>query len=687
MLAFARTLLMAGTVLVAFPARPAETTSPFLDFVRARAAALRAADVPPGSLDEVRRREGMLRAELQRAWGRFPASPAPLDPRRVGTLQRDGYRVEKVVFQTLPDVWMTANAYVPDRAGRRPAVLCVHGHWRGAKQDPVVQSRCIGLARLGFFVLVVDAFGAGERAVGKALGEYHGDMTAATLLPAGQPLAGIQVYENLRAVDYLRSRPEVDPERIGITGASGGGNQSMYAGAWDPRLSAIAPVCSVGNYQAYLGAACCLCEVVPGALRFTEESGVLSLAAPRALLVVSATRDAPQFSVAEARRSLADVEPLYRLLGQSARLRHAVFDSPHDYSQAMRETVYGWMQHHLAGEEDGSPIPEPALRTEDPELLRCFPGDSRPPDWITLPAFAARAGRRLIDAVPRPDHAEVWHETARRWRARLDEEVLGGTRPARSRIPSPGPSSNADAIAIAFEPETDLRLTLKRHPADPDRMRPDAAVLVLHLDGASHADVARLVAATTNSGTAAFTCDLRATGVHAEPRDRIGRAPDHNTAEWSLWLGRPLLGQWVLDVRAALDALETRQALPRNLAVVGFGPAGVVAIATAALDPRLRRVVTVGSLASFVSEVPYEHQRLGILAPGILRDVGDIPHLAALVAPRPLLVAGAVHGSGSPLAPDQLPAAFAFTRHIYGLEQAPDALALRGADAVWEPLP
>src|SRR5439155_17255769 len=142
------------------------------------------------------------------------------------------------------------------------------------------------------------------------------------------PLSGLQVYENMRAVDYLRSRPEVDAARIGVTGASGGGNQTMYAGAWDERLAAAVPVCSVGNYQAYLGVACCLCEVVPGALRFTEEWGVLSLTAPRGLMVVNATRDSIQFSVGEAKKSLAVAEKVFGLYGQPTHLRHAIFESP-----------------------------------------------------------------------------------------------------------------------------------------------------------------------------------------------------------------------------------------------------------------------------------------------------------------------------------------------------------------------
>ena len=297
---------------------------------------------------------------------------------------------------------MTANLYLPESPGRHPAILAVHGHWRGAKQDPVVQARCIGAAKLGFAVLAVDALGAGERAVGKALGEYHGEMTAATLFPTGQTLAGIQVYENARALAYLATRPEVDADRVGVTGASGGGNQTMYAVAMIDGLKAAVPVCSVGNYRIYLGTACCMCELVPGALTFTEEWGVLGLAAPKPLMIVNATKDAVQFSVPEARKTIAGLEPLYRLFGHPENLRHAVFESGHDYNKAMREAAYGWFTRHLAGRGDGSPIAEPAIKTEDPEVLRCFPGDSRPDDFVTLPRYAAAEGRRLSAAKAVP---------------------------------------------------------------------------------------------------------------------------------------------------------------------------------------------------------------------------------------------------------------------------------------------
>src|SRR5262249_51284988 len=217
-----------------------------------------------------------------------------------------------------------------------------------------------------------------------------------------------------RAVDYLCSRPEVDGERLGVTGASGGGNQTMYAGSLDERFRAVVPVCSVGTYQAYLHAACCVCEVLPGALRFAEEGDVLALVAPRALLVVNATRDAYQFSVGEAAKSVARARHVFGLLGANEKLHHAVFESGHDYNQPMREAMYGWMTRWLKDEGDGKPVAEPKREIEKPGALRCYPDTVRPPGFLFPPAFAARAAEGLLAKYrgARPDHAEEWESTA-----------------------------------------------------------------------------------------------------------------------------------------------------------------------------------------------------------------------------------------------------------------------------------
>ncbi|HEV3386712.1 MAG TPA: SMP-30/gluconolactonase/LRE family protein, partial [Gemmata sp.] len=603
-------------------------------------------------------------------WGGFPDKPCPLDPQMQGEpLKRDGYTVEKLTFQTRPGVRMTANLYIPDAAKNKklPAILMVHGHWKGAKQDPVVQSRCIGATKLGFVVLCVDAFGAGERGVGTALGEYHGDMTAATLLPQGTPLSGMQVYENMRAVDYLLTRPEVDGGKLGITGASGGGNQTMYAGAWDKRFKCVVPVCSVGNYQAYLGPACCMCEVVPGALKFTEEWAVLALVAPRALMVINATRDGIQFSVGEAKKSLALTGPIFKLLGKPDNLQHAIFESPHDYSKAMRETMYGFMTLHLKGEGDGSPIKEPEFKVEHVEDLRCFPGDTRPKDFMTIPKYAAMQAKHLLAAKPLPKTVEEHSEQSEAARSVLLEGFrvpIADVALLKSVSKRPIIDGSSDFV-VSYASGVEL-------PVSVETGKKNHIVVLLNLDGAEAARKTDLYAALKRTGVTIVTLDLRATGKSALASERVGRAPDHHTAEWGLWLGSPLFAQWLQDVHTVVNVFQTKARGARGeggeITVIGEGPAGLIALGVGARQELIvGRVAAVNTLASFATDEPYTNQRLGTIVPGILRDIGDVGHLAALAVGKKVVIAGGVSSTGKSLTAEQLKVAYEPATQVFKL--------------------
>ena len=639
----------------------------FLAFIKSQTAALREKDQPPADSNEWQQRRTKLRENLLKAWGGFPETPCELAPRKLGEIQRDGYRIEKLIFQTRTGIWMTANAYVPDKAKTEkvPAILHVHGHWAGAKQDRVVQSRCIGSVKHGFFVLVVDAFGAGERGINEKLGEYHGEMTGATLFPIGLPLSGLQVYENMRAVDYLQTRPEVDGKHIGITGASGGGNQTMYAGAFDERFGCVVPTCSVGTYDAYLGAACCMCEVVPGAVRFTEEGDVLGLAAGRGAMITSATRDAFQFSVGEAKKTFARVESVAKLLGKPDGVKHTIIESGHDYNQAMREAMYGWMTRHLKGTGDGSPLPDPEIKTEEPESLRCFPGDLRPDDYMTIPKFAGAEARKLLENRKAPTDLSAWKATRENMVAGL-KKVLG---------PNP-PAKKTDLSGFSDGPTTDL--FVESEPGINLIARVDhrknwlKLAVLLDFDQGVQSFGNDLSKRLREDGWIVAAPELRATGFFALAGDKIGNAPDHNSAEWSLWIGRPLLGQWVVDVQQTLDVLAEQNGgkLPKEVMVVGTGPAGVLALCTAALDERITHAVTINSLASYVTDEPYRNQRLGLMVPGILRDVGDIAHIAALIAPRRVTIVGGVTGGGQTIHGDDLLKEFRVTQEIFALQSA-----------------
>jgi dienelactone hydrolase len=656
-------------------------------FVQAQGRQLREGDRLPGSRLQWEQRRKTLREALHAAMGGLPEKPCPLAPRDLGVLKRSGYRIEKLLLQTRPDVWMTCSLYVPEPlpAKKVPAVLAVHGHWAGARRDPVVQARCLGLVKLGFVVLAVDAFGAGERHPGSQRGGYHGALLGSTLWPAGLTLLGVQVHENRRAVDYLQSRPEVDGDRLGITGASGGGNQTMYAGATDDRFAAVVPVCSVGTYQAYLRAACCVCEVLPGALRFTEEGDVLGSVAPRALLVISATKDAFQFSVGEAQKSLARAREVFKLYRAEEKLRHAVFESPHAYNQPMREAMYGWMTRWLKNEGDGKPIPEPKHDVDTLEDLACFAEGKRPTTYVFQPTLAAAEAARVLRPLTAklPDHREAWEALALQ-RAAVLARVLSEFPKAPRMLSQTGESRREDGvlttpITLATEPELSLPFVARFRIGSKGKV---PACVLLHLDGKAEAQKHPLAAALVHQGFSVLAPDLRATGDAKPAGDAIAGAPDHNSAEHGLWIGRPLLGQWVFDVQCLLDWIALQPGLQQErVAVVGLGQAGVVALAAAVrLGGRIAAVASVDGPITLASDQAYPAgTRMGLLAPGLF-EAGDVPHLAALVAPRPVLILSGYTPVGGKRSEAQLREAFGYAAHVGKLLKAEARLRVLGKE-------
>jgi dienelactone hydrolase len=566
--------------------------------------------------------------------------------------------------------------------------------------DPHVQSRCIGLAKLGYVVLSLDAFGAGERAIEPGPGTYHGALVGASLWPVGTPLFGLQVYDNRRAVDYLISRSEVDPSRLAITGASGGGNQSLYAGATDTRLAAVVPVCGIGTYDAYLASACCVCEVNVGGAAYAETGDVLALAAPRALLVISATRDARQFSVEEAAKSVAYARELYRLMDHADKIRHVAVESGHDYNQPMREAMYGWLEKWLRGRGDGSPLAEPAITTEEIETLRCYPatGTARPRTIMTIPEFAAREGRERLASLPRaPDHREHWNAESARMRSRLRDPILGG-------VPRVAPlefqaNQIPQGLEITIVTEEGIH---SRGLARFDREQPRGTAIVIAaprraVGDAEFRDPSGLEALQNpwqKAGLATLELSrLRGTGPWLDGTQPIAGVPDHTVAEWGLWVGRPLLGQWVWEIRRWLDLLDLLRLkqlkLPMDLApparplvLIALGAMSVPAIVAAALDDRIAGVACTDCLVSYVGRTgrAWTGVPMGLATPSIL-DLGDIGQLAALVAPRRMVITSGVEPDGGAAGPERLSEAFEYTRDIYRLLGAPAALTLgRAAD-------
>ncbi|WP_165071023.1 S9 family peptidase [Paludisphaera rhizosphaerae] len=630
-----------------------------------------------------------VRKGLYEALGLDHVKGCDLAPEVLGVVERDDYVIERLTFQSQPDVRVTANLYRPRRQdGPAPGVLCVHGHWPWARIDPTVQARCIGLAKLGYICLCVDAFGAGERAPIPARGTYHGGPPAGMLWAAGVPLIGLQVHDNRRAVDYLTSRAEVDPTRLAITGASGGGNQTLYAGALDDRFTAVVPVCGVGTYEAYLETACCVCEVVPGGLKFARTGDVLAMIAPRALLVVSALQDSPQFSFGEAAKSVARARSRFEALGAGDRLRHVGIDSKHDYNQPMREAMYGWLDRWLRGKGDGSPVAEPMIVTEDPETLRCYPdGPSRPKSIVSVPEFGRRQAAALLAALPPPpDHREAWEAEAATLRADL-AEVLGGLPETAPRVLRTSYDPARRLATIEMEPEPGLMLRGYLSLPEPSAVDPPSVVIhASEEEVTAEAAQERGMRRTGKAGLAVATVELRALGRLKPATSRVANAADHNEAEWGVWIGRPLLGQWVYDllqwievVTDVVDRLPEAASFRRApISLQGQGVAGIAAILASPYAPGVANVTADFAPVQLAEGSPTAQKsiRMGALAPNLLR-LGDIGRLASLAAPRGLEVSYDVGPDGASLWPFEILPEFAHTQAVYRLYDAEDRFSIQ----------
>ncbi|HEV3122847.1 MAG TPA: acetylxylan esterase [Isosphaeraceae bacterium] len=663
------------------PPQAADPKEAFPEYIRAQVPGGKGPLPVPATLEGWEARLAAVKEGLKRGLGRMPEEACDLEPEVLGTLSREGYAIDRLTFQSRPGVRVTANLYRPvPSEGRHPAVLSVHGHWPWARIDPHVQARSIGLARLGYVCLAVDAFGAGERAIDPAPGTYHGGLVGASLWPTGAPLQGLQVYDNRRAVDYLVSRPDVDPERLAITGASGGGVQTLFAGATDTRFKAVVPVCGVATVYAYLRVAACVCEVLPGGAVFSSPGDLLALVAPRAALVISATKDAFQFSVPVTEESVAHARARYRLLDAEDRIRHVSIESGHDYNQPMREAMYGWLGRWLKGDGDGQPIPEPKLELDDPQTLRCYPdGPSRPKTVVTIPTFALREGRaRLASLPPPPDHPQRWDADESRMRLALNQLLHIFPKNALPiedpKMPDPAPAE----LDLTCRPEPGLTLRGRLVSPAGSAGAVKGGVLLVRQEGmASVADP--VVKGLLEAGWRVLTADLRATGAGKPATGVVAGVADHTEAEWGLWVGRPLLGQWIWDALAWLQTLEgarnsavtTAPELP--LGVLGVGPFGLVALLAGAMSgQKALRIGLLGPLVSFVGEGPWLNLPMGIIAPNLL-DVADIGHLAALAAPRRLAVAGGVEPNGQQATPERLRECFAYTQKVYETLKAPTA--------------
>lgn len=564
---------------------------------------------------EVERRQAFVRSKIVELLGGFPER-TPLNPRIAGSFVRDGYRVEKLIFESRPKFFVTADVYVPASGHPRyPAVLGVAGHSLTSKAEPLYQRVWISLAKRGFLVLAFDPPGQGERseyydaAFGRsrvAIGTAQHTMAGLQCILTGSSLANYEVWDGIRAFDYLLTRSDVDPKRIAVAGNSGGGTQSAYLAALEPRLASAAPSCFLTTSEKLwtdLGPQDAEQNII-GFLSSGLDLKDFALAfAPRPFQFLTATRDF--FPIAGAHDAFAEAKHIYEIMGHPERVNFFEFNDTHGWSQPRREATYRWFQKWLndqpldqGAETQFEVEPESNLwATQAGQLAASLQGE-------TVQSLNAQLAERLARQRPHLSREDLKRAIANR---------IGMPAVRRAVV------VHGSGETIELETEEGVRIPARIFKPGGESKKP--AVLYLDLKGE---DIDALVSA----GRIVLAPDLRG----------LGHPKLYATSMRAMLVGRTMAGMQTTDLLAAFDYLASRPDVDaKHIGIFAKGNAAVVALYAAALEPRIQKIACEGGPISYrdIVRAPIHDEISDLIVPGVLKDF-DLPEVAAAIAPRPL---------------------------------------------------
>jgi len=579
----------------------------------------------PEAVDEWEiKRDGIV-AKLKKTLNLRMNHNLDLDIRYSKPVRMNGYTLTQVIYQSRPGFYVTASLYKPDGDGPFPAVVQLHGHSSDGRLNETYQARASSLCQAGYVEIFVDAFGSGERSELHGEFEYHGGSVGGMLLNIGEPLAGIQIIDNMRAVDMLCSLPYVDKSKIGATGGSGGGNQTMYLAAFDKRVKAAVPVVSVGSYQSYIGGTNCVCELIPDGLEICEESALMAMIAPRALLICNALHDCNKtFYVSEMMRSFDEARKVYRALGASQNLMSWGFNAPHSYPEDVQSLALGFFNYHLKGIGAIQPVcPLPKPQTLPHEKMFFFPRGKRSK---LVPSITEHIGRTASELA----------KNAKGTPAEL-AKILRMNKNEKFEATYLGSSGEWEKYTIETATGRMLPFLLKRGSGKLCRIyaapggKEELEAKGLWIEACESKDSV-LVFDPWGCGECGYIEEIQ--NVWLE---------QHQLSRALLWLGRRLMGEWTMDYLCAMRF--ARKQLPGcRIALTGLRDSGVAAL-YASLFSATESVAMIDSPKTLVRKerapsrmppvkkgfeyVPADHFTMALCIPGILAW-GDLDHAERL---------------------------------------------------------
>ena len=647
---------------------PEEMLSGYLQRIATRQLDERRAQVEAiRNKEEYEQRKTRLRAAALRMLGGLNEAKTPLNLRRTGSLDRGDYRVEKIIYESRPRYYVTANLYIPLKGtGPFPAILHPLGHSITGKNRAFYQRLSIGLVKQGFVVLTFDPIGQGERRIfwDAELGDskvggptQEHSMVGWQSLVGGESVARHRVWDGIRGIDVLESLKEVDGNRIGVTGCSGGGTLTTYIAALDDRTKAAAPACYISSWDEQLkgtGPQDAEQQFPDQLVEGLNHSDWIGLAAPKPYLIVSTDQDF--FPLEGARRTFAEMKRVYELYDAAVKVDWFHEPGGHGTPTASREAIYGWMSRWLKGEAGA--VKEPAMVFEHEEDLNAtrtgqvatsLGGETASTDNM----------RRFRDRVPpRPDKPDT---------ARIREHVMRLTRYKAATAPlnaRRGARVDRDGYHIEMVTyDSDAGLTVPAALVTPAQPRAGRVALFVDSRGksatlAADGDVAQLA----RLGYTVLAVDPAGIGETTFRRHAAAPFSATQLTFLGLMVGRPLVGIRMNDILRGIDAFkELNVATAQGVLGVARGRIGTVLLHAAAVDTRLARLIVEGNLVSYqsVGSVPIHRSIEDLVVPGALGQY-DLPDLAAAMAPRPVALRNLISPTGRALLRSEMEAAYAY---------------------------
>jgi cephalosporin-C deacetylase-like acetyl esterase len=596
---------------------------------------------------DVSARRQYLRDRMLRALGEFPER-TPLNARVTGVIEHADYKIEKIIFESQPKFYVTANLYLPKSGGAPyPAILFPLGHEEGAKAHTVWQQLLVTFARNGYVALAWDTIGQGER-----VQLYDQDFQASKVvrsttehtingiqtLVVGDALARYTIWDGMRALDYLVSRPEVDPKRIGATGNSGGGTHTAYLSALDDRIQVAAPSCYLTSWRHLLetiGPQDAEQNIPPWIADGLDHADFVHAFAPKPYLILSAIRDF--FSITGARGTYQEAQRAYDLLGAAQKISMTEADDGHGYTKPRRLAAYRWFDRWLKGTDETKA--EVEVIPESEERLRCTPTGQVATSLGGETVFSLNQKRAQL-----LKRGSVSQEQVRRL---IGYEKAESTVTVRPFGTLERPGYRIEKLVYDSEPGIVVPALLFL----PEGTGRRAGVIYVHGRGKSAAvgEIESLV----RSGNAVLAIDGSGMGETRMPSASNGSDwpryfGDFESAMTLLLSGKTLVGSRTRDITRGVDLLAGRNEIDRERiygAAVEGG--GVALLHAAAIDDRIRKIALDRTLVSYQSIVDHKIHR-GVfedVIPGVLKSY-DLPDLARLVSPRELRIVDAVNPVG-----------------------------------------